>query len=105
MMPLWRRELQPSAKHAVYRIGRCQHCGDCCILWVQDHYERCRWYDLTAEQHCTIYPTRPQVCRDFPRCAMDLLNKPHCGFHFVDAQGRPIDAYMDQRVRLQLVKK
>ena len=104
MMPRWKRQLLKSPKQQIYRIGACQNCGDCCILWVKDHYERCRWYDLKAEQHCTNYEGRPKVCRDFPRCAMDVVNKPLCGFSFVDEKGRRIDAYQDGRVKLQLVK-
>jgi hypothetical protein len=101
---MWKQQLQQSSNQQIYRVGTCQNCGDCCILWVTDHYERCRFYDLKAEQHCTIYETRPTVCRDFPRCAMDVVNKPLCGYSFVDEKGRIVDAYEDKRVTLRLVK-
>ena len=103
-MPQWKRSLQPSSKQPIFRVGTCQNCGDCCILWVKDHYERCRWYDLKTEKHCTMYGARPKVCRDFPRSPMDIVNKPLCGYYFVDAQGRVVDSYMDRRVTLRLVK-
>jgi len=61
------------------------------------------WYSLTLPKHCTIYDIRPKVCRDFPRAPADLLDKPDCGFRFLDAQGRKIDGYQDPRTKLRLV--
>ncbi|UCE32642.1 MAG: YkgJ family cysteine cluster protein [Burkholderiales bacterium] len=33
----------------------------------------CRFFD-TEERRCTVYPARPQVCRDYP-------NGPRCGYY------------------------
>lgn len=101
---MWQRQLQPTLKQTIYRVGQCNNCGDCCIIWHNGQYQRCKWYNLKAEQHCMIYDTRPQVCRDFPRSPLDLEDKPLCSYYFVDEKGRRIDAFMDKRVRLRLVK-
>jgi hypothetical protein len=61
------------------------------------------FYNLEAEKHCMIYDGRPQVCKDFPRAPADLLDKPICGFEFVDDKGRVIDAFEDKRTRLRLI--
>jgi Fe-S-cluster containining protein len=87
----------------IIRIGKCVDCGDCCILYVNGNYKRCVFYDLTTPKHCMIYDGRPQVCKDFPRVPADLLDKPICGFEFVDEKGRKIDGYQDSRTRLRLI--
>jgi Fe-S-cluster containining protein len=67
-------------------------------------YKRCKAYDPDAEQHCTIYATRPKACRDFPRCPMDIENKPDCGYFFVDEKGQVLKPGMNPRVKLRLIK-
>jgi Fe-S-cluster containining protein len=89
----------------IYRCGECVNCGDCCILWVDGRYQRCMWYDMTKEKHCMIYKSRPQACRDFPRGPADQLDKPLCGYYFLDEKGRRVDAFQDRRVTLKLLKK
>lgn len=88
---------------SLHRIGRCQNCGDCCILYIDGQFKRCVWYTLYSEQHCTIYETRPQVCRDFPRGPADQLDKPLCGYSFVDDQGRCVDGYQDLRTQFRAI--
>ena len=87
------------------RLGTCQNCGDCCILFVNGKYQRCGHYDVTAKLHCTIHSQRPKACRNFPRGPMDLETKRDCGFYFTDEKGWRVDGDMDKRVSLQLVGK
>lgn len=88
----------------IVRCGGCHDCGDCCILYVNDHYQRCQHYDVDREKHCTIHVKRPQTCRDFPRSPMDVANKPQCGYWFADERGHKMDGFMDLRVKLRRVK-
>lgn len=98
----------------ITRVGECNNCGVCCQLWrhpnaskdspfyaEKAHYGFCDHYnpDATAG-HCRIWNKRNQVCREFPRGPMDVLNKPQCSYMFFDEKGCRIDAYMDKRVRL-----
>jgi len=61
------------------------------------------WYSLASKKHCTAYKVRPQVCKDFPRAPADLLDKPYCGFQFIDDKARVLDGYQDKRTRLRLI--
>jgi len=88
----------------LYRMGECKNCGDCCTLYINGQYKKCIHYDTDKERHCTIYKNRPQECRDFPRSPMELVNKPSCGYWFVDEAGNCVDGWMDKRVRLRLVR-
>ncbi len=38
-----------------------------------DHWYRCRNQDV-ATGDCTIYPTRPQMCRDYPTASVGCTN-------------------------------
>lgn len=101
----------------IMRTGECNNCGVCCQLYKRPDapkdspfyaetagYGYCNHYLPYAEQgHCAIWLKRPKECREYPRGPMDVLNKPTCSYHFFDGFGRKIDAYMDKRVRLQIV--
>lgn len=43
----------------------CQRCGACCSAVVDGEVVACRHLDTSAGFRCGIYPTRPQVCREF----------------------------------------
>jgi len=91
------------SQRVIHRVGECQDCGDCCILYVDGNYKRCIFYNLKVDKHCTAYDARPQVCRDFPRAPIDVQDKPICGFRFLDDKGCVVDGYEDPRTRLRLI--
>jgi hypothetical protein len=77
--------IPPLARHlrAYYRLqGGCGSCGASCNLLF-----RCPHWD-TETRLCTIYESRPGVCRMFPITPTDLrdrdlvLQQTVCGFHF-----------------------
>lgn len=43
----------------------CQRCGACCSAVVEGELVACQHLDTSAGFRCRIYPTRPQVCRDY----------------------------------------
>lgn len=85
----------------VHRNGSCLNCGECCkTLFHNSQRSICQYFDGSTVKHCTIYGTRPKVCRDFPRNPMDQERLSNCGFWFTNEMGRIIDGYMDKRIRL-----
>lgn len=49
----------------------CQRCGACCSAVIDGELVACRHLDVSAGNfRCTIYATRPQVCRDYS-CVRD----------------------------------
>lgn len=101
----------------VIRVGECDNCGVCCMIFKRPdapkgtpyyaetpRYEFCNHYLPFGEHgHCGNYAKRDKVCKEFPRGPMDILNKTQCSYTFFDEFGRKIDAYMDKRVRLEIV--
>jgi hypothetical protein len=82
----------PLARHlrAHYGLqGTCNSCGASCNLLF-----RCPFWD-TDSRLCTVYESRPRVCRTFPMTPADLrdrdlvLRHTLCGFHFVAAKEIP----------------
>lgn len=89
------------------RVGECNQCGDCCdpatlkkrlknyldagmsfeVIGgmelrhggVCPHFKR----DSRGKGWCSIYPTRPQMCRIFPKSPLDILVLPRCGYRFI----------------------
>jgi hypothetical protein len=109
--------VQTKTPNKVIRVGECNNCGICCQIFKRPEapknspyyaetprYEYCAHYLPNGMYgHCGIYTKRSKECREYPRGPMDILNKPECSYQFFDEYGRKIDAYMDKRVRLQIV--
>jgi Fe-S-cluster containining protein len=49
----------------------CQRCGACCSSVLNGELVACRHLSMTVDSYrCSIYATRPQVCRDYS-CVRD----------------------------------
>jgi len=77
------------------RIGKCNHCGDCCktidieVDFGRETYKvvdvenvNCKTWD-TKEHRCSRYIFRPLLCRMFPMQPEDLKYLPNCLYKFV----------------------
>ena len=74
----------------VYRLGECSDCGECCRIWVKDHFEWCSNYDSDIRKHCRKYKNRPRVCKDYPASPTEITNKPQCTYRFISEKGIPV---------------
>ena len=94
----------------IIKNGSCRRCGQCCdkskaqpMYWVlmketddpdvriinstkgpKECPRLCDSLILDEERcaKCTIYDTRPPICRDFPRHPKDLMEIDNCGYYF-----------------------
>ena len=94
------------------RVGKCLRCGKCCTMehlfksmprkdkeaLRKNNPILYRLFALAAKQkvkcpyleyrngkaYCTIYPNRPQFCREYPATPEDLI--PGCGYRFIKVE-------------------
>jgi len=60
------------------------------------------FYKDSAEGHCKIYLTRPDVCRKHPQEPRDTAKIDECGYRFVNEKGEKVDMYMQPETRAHL---
>lgn len=61
---------------AVFKVtpALCQRCGACCSLLIDGELIACRHLTVAGGIYrCSIYTTRPQVCRDYD-CTREAVN-------------------------------